>query len=83
MTKTTIEKPVLVTAIRFAKNFETVPRRIEFEGRTISFIDEGLRYCIKHGSDITRLFDLSDGESLFRLKQEPRSHTWNLQSISR
>lgn len=83
MTKTTIEKPVSVTAIRFGKNFEPVPRRIEFEGRTINFIDEGLRFCIKQGSEIVRLFDLTDGESLFRLKQEGMSSTWNLQSISR
>lgn len=83
MTKTTIGKPVAVTAIRFGKNFETVPRRIEFEGRTISFVDEGLRYCIKRGNEITRMFDLSDGESLFRLRQEPSSLNWNLLSISR
>lgn len=83
MTKTTIEKPVSVTAIRFARNFETVPSRIEFEGRTINFIDEGLRFSIKHGNKITKLFDLSDGESLFRLRQEPSSLNWNLLSISR
>lgn len=82
MTKTTIEKPVLVTAIRFARNFETVPKRIEFEGRTINFIDAGLRLSIKRGSEITRLFDLTDGESLFRLKLES-NRTWNLLSISR
>jgi hypothetical protein len=83
MTKTTIEKPVSVTAVRFGKNCETVPRRIEFEGRTISFVDEGLRYCITKGTKVTRLFDLSDGESLFRLKQEAKTHTWDLLSISR
>lgn len=83
MTKTTIERPVSVTAVRFGKNFEPVPRRIEFEGRTINFVDAGLRYHIKHGSEITRLFDLSDGESLFRLRQEAKSLTWNLLSISR
>lgn len=82
MTKTTIEKPVSVTAIRFGKNFEPVPKRIEFEGRTINFIDEGLRFCITRGSEITRLFDLSDGESLFRLRLEPKTLTWNLLSIS-
>lgn len=83
MTKTTIGKPVSVTAIRFARNFETVPQRIEFEGQTINFIDEGLRFSIKHGNKITRLFDLTDGESLFRLRQEPSSPGWNLLSISR
>ena len=83
MTKTTIDRPVAVTSIRFGKDFEPVPKRIEFEGRTINFIDEGLRFCIKHGGEITRLFDLTDGESLFRLKLEAKTLTWNLQSISR
>lgn len=83
MTKRTVEKTVTVTAVRFGKNCETVPRRIEFEGRTINFVDDGLRYCITRGSEITRLFDLSDGESLFRLKQEARTLTWDLLSISR
>lgn len=83
MTKTPIEKPVLVTAIRFARDFETIPSRIEFEGRTISFIDGGLRFRIRRGSEITKLFDLSDGESLFRLRQEASTLTWNLLSISR
>ena len=81
--KTTIEKPVAVTATRSGKDFEPVPKRIEFEGRTISFVDEGLRFCIKRGSEITRLFDLTDGESLFRLRQEAATMSWNLQSISR
>lgn len=83
MTKTTIERPVSVTAIRFGKNFNPIPKRIEFDGRTINFVDEGLRYCIKQGSEMIRLFDLSDGESLFRLRQESTTLTWNLLSISR
>lgn len=83
MTRTTIQKPVAVTAVRFSRNFDTVPSRIEFEGRTIDFVDAGLRFSIRHGNKITRLFDLSDGESLFRLCQEPSSLNWNLLSISR
>tara|TARA_B100002049_G_C16032056_1_gene355003 strand:- start:682 stop:933 length:252 start_codon:yes stop_codon:yes gene_type:complete len=82
MTKTTIEQPVTVTAVRFNKNFELTPRRIEFQGRTVDFIDDGIRLCIKKGSVITRIFDLSDGTSLFRLRQEPSSNHWNLLSIS-
>ena len=83
MTKTTIEQPVTVTSISFGKNFEPVPRRIEFQGKTINFVDEGLRFCITRGSSVVRLFDLTDGESLFRLRQEPSTHGWNLLSISR
>lgn len=83
MTKTKIEKLVEVTAITFGKNFEPVPSRIEFEGKTIRFVDEGLRYHIKKGGDILRLFDMTDGESLFRLRQEPANAGWQLLSISR
>ena len=83
MTKTTINKRVPVTAIWFDKDLGSVPKRIEFGGRSYTFEDKGLRYCIKRGAEITRLFDLTDGESLFRLKQEADAGAWNLLSISR
>ncbi len=83
MTKTTINKNVRVTAVWFDKNFNEVPKRIEFDGRSYTFVDRGLRYCIKRGEQITRLFDLTDGEAYFRLKHEVDSSAWNLLSISR
>lgn len=81
MTKTTIEKEVAVTALTFGRDFEPVPSRIEFEGRTIRFVDEGMRVRISRGNEITKLFDMSDGESLFRLSQSGLG--WKLLSISR
>lgn len=78
MTKQSINKDVAVTAVWFDKDCEQVPKRIEFEGRSYTFIDRGLRYCITHGEHMTRLFDLTDGESHFRLKNEQGSSTWNL-----
>ncbi len=83
MTKNPINKDVRVTALWFDRNFDSVPKRIEFEGRSYTFLDRGMRYCIKRGDHITRLFDLTDGESLFRLRQEVDSSAWNLLSISR
>lgn len=83
MTKTNVDKPVSVTAIWFDKDLGSVPKRIEFGGRSYTFVDRGLRYCIKKGSTITRLFDLTDGEALFRLKHEVDVDAWNLLSISR
>lgn len=77
MMKKEVNKKVNVTAVWFDKDCEAVPKRIEFEGRSYTFVDRGLRYCIKHGEQITRLFDLSDGESQFRLKNEG-SDKWNL-----
>ncbi len=83
MTKKPINKNVSVTALWFDRNFDAVPKRIEFEGRTYTFLDRGMRYCIKRGNSMVRLFDLTDGESLFRLRQEVDSSAWNLLSISR
>lgn len=81
MTKTTIEREVAVTALTFGRDFEPVPSRIEFEGRTIRFVDEGMRFRISRGNKTTKLFDMTDGESLFRLSQSGLG--WKLLSISR
>lgn len=83
MTKTSINENVSVTAVWFDKDLGYVPKRIEFGGRSYTFVDKGLRYCIKRGTEITRLFDLTDGETLFRLKQSADRDAWNLLSISR
>lgn len=83
MTKTTIKEQVNVTAVWFDRELGSVPKRIEFGGRSYTFVDRGLRYCIRRGTAVTRLFDLTDGESLFRLRHEVDADAWNLLSISR
>ena len=83
MNKFTIERPVDVTAVKFDRNFDTIPARIEFEGHSYTFIDSGIRYLIHHGERITRLFDMSDGEVKYRLRQESGATTWQLVTISR
>lgn len=81
MTKTIINKPVSVSAVTFGKEFEPVPRRIEFEGKTLTFIGEGLRYLIRNNGVVTRLFDMSDGEAEYRLRHD--NTNWTLVAISR
>jgi len=81
MTKTIINKPVEVSAIRFSDQFEPIPQRIEFEGRTLTFIGAGLRFLIKRNGVITRLFDMSDGTAQYRLRQDDTD--WTLVAISR
>jgi hypothetical protein len=80
MTKTVINKPVQVSAVTFSRQFEPMPRRIEFEGRTLTFIGEGIRFLIKNNGHITRLFDMSDGDAEYRLRQEDQN--WTLVAIS-
>lgn len=83
MKKEFINENVTVTSVRFDKSFEPIPRRIEFGGRSYNFVDEGIRLSIKSGQRMTRLFDLSDGRTQFRLRQAQDSHGWELVSISR
>ena len=83
MNKYTIEKPVDVTAVKFDRDFNPIPARIEFEGHSYTFIDSGIRYLIHHGERIVRLFDMSDGENKYRLRQDSEEGDWQLVSISR
>lgn len=78
--KTFINQPINVTGFRFNKQFDTVPSRIEFQGRTLHFLDAGIRYLIKHNGHITQLFDMSDGEASYRLRHE--NTAWTLVAIS-
>lgn len=77
-----INQNVNVTSVRFGRQFEPIPRRIEFGGRSINFVDEGIRLSIKSGQHMTRLFDMSDGTQSFRLRQAADETNWQLVSIS-
>lgn len=56
-----------------------VPRTITVDDRRYSFVDAGLRYLIKHGQHLVSLFDMTDGQSMFRLRNE--NDQWTLVSI--
>lgn len=82
MTKKMINQEVAVTAVYFRskEDFDTYPRRIEFEGTTYTFAD-GIRYLVRKGEQLTRLFDMTDGQAQFRLRQD--ADNWTLVAISR
>ncbi|MFZ1458544.1 MAG: hypothetical protein WAT17_01570 [Candidatus Saccharimonadales bacterium] len=81
MTKKIINQTVQVSAVTFDRHFEPVPRRIEFEGRTLTFISEGIRLLIKSNGHMTRLWDMFDGEAHYRLRHDDSA--WTLMTISR
>lgn len=82
MTKKFINQDVVVTAVSFRKNFETVPQRIEFHGVTYSFIGTGMRYLVSSGERKSRLFDMTDGTAKFRLRNESGASNWTLIAIT-
>lgn len=83
MTKTFINEPVEVTAMTFTKQFEPIPRRIEFHGRTLTFLGSGMRYLVKKGENMVRLCDMTDGEASYRLRRDGLDGTWRLVTITR
>lgn len=82
MTRTIINQPIYVTAVRFNNHFEPVPRRIEYQGRTLNFIGSAIRYCIKRDGQTTRMLDMSDGEAWYRLRRNGSTNNWTLVAIT-
>lgn len=74
---TVINKEVNVNAFYFAgREMKTFPRQIEWGGQAITFAN-GLRYLVRHGEQLVRLFDMSQADgTMYRLRQEG-SH-WTL-----
>lgn len=73
---TAINQIVNVNAFYFRgkQQLRTYPRTVEFGNTTISFQD-GLQYLIRKGRRIIRLFDMTDGRTVFRLKLEDEQWT--------
>lgn len=76
-----IDTPVHITAVSFNKKFMPIPRRIEYGGTSHTFVDAGMRYLIKQGEDIIRLWDMTDGQARYRLRCDAKN-SWRLMSIT-
>lgn len=81
MTKT-FNIPVTILSMGFGRNMRAVPRRIEFEGKAIDFIDCGLCTTIRRGSALAQIMSMSDGINTFRLRSDNRGGSWTLLSVS-
>ncbi len=80
MTKT-INQEVEVNAFYFAagKSFKSYPRQITLGDQHYSFKD-GLQMLVQRGQEIIQIFNMTDGQNLYRLSFEPGSRTWKLLS---
>ncbi|HEV2412366.1 MAG TPA: hypothetical protein VGS28_01010 [Candidatus Saccharimonadales bacterium] len=78
-----INQEVNVTAVYFQnkKELKTFPKCIEYDGNTYTF-REGLQYLIRRGKDIIRIFEMTDGQSNYRLRCNGEETTWTLVNIT-
>lgn len=60
------------------KSFRGFPKRIQFDGKELTFAENGLRCLVKKGQDLIEIFNMSDGRKSYRLKFEPADRNWTL-----
>lgn len=74
-----INKEVQVSAFYFRnqrRNMRSFPKQIELDGTQYTFAENGLGYLIRTGQSIVRLFDMSDGNNTYRLRNA--GNRWTL-----
>ncbi len=73
-----INQEVTVNSFYFrsGQRMKTFPRRMEWNGQLVTFAEAGLRMLIRRGSEAVQLFDMSDGNTTYRLKHQ--GNQWTL-----
>jgi hypothetical protein len=66
-----------VTSFYF-QNSRVFPRQIEMGGEQLSFLENGLRCLVQKGQELIQIFNMTDGQRLYRLSFEPGSRSWKL-----
>lgn len=59
------------------RQLRTFPKEIEFDNTRFTFND-GLQYTVGKGENSIKLYDMTDGSTTYRLRQE--NDTWTLVS---
>lgn len=61
--------PIAITAFRFNRAANAIPRRIEFDGRSYDLTDSYKMITITSDDGAETIFDVSDGTHRFRLRE--------------
>ncbi len=80
--KTLLDLPVNILSVGFGRDLRAIPRRMEYDGQEIDFVDNGLCTTIRHGSRVSQILALSDGARTFRLRSDNHGGSWTLLSIA-
>lgn len=75
-----LSTPIAITAFRFNRQVEAIPRRIEFDGISYDLNDTYTKITIASDGGNDTIFNVSDGTHTFRLREHLRS--WRLVAMS-
>ena len=72
---------IQITSVYFrdrgGERLETYPKRMVMDGREYNFVESGMRFLVQKGQELIQLFDVSDGQTQYRLRQDQQNH-WTL-----
>jgi hypothetical protein len=58
------------------QRLESYPKRMVWGGREYTFLESGMHYLVRKGQQLINLFDVTDGDTLYRLRLE--NNQWTL-----
>lgn len=75
-------REIQITSVYFrnkpdGQRFESYPKRMVYQGREYTFLESGMRYLVHKGQQLIKLFDVSDGQTQYRLRLEG-DNQWTL-----
>lgn len=70
---TYVNNEIEITSVYFSnggqqRHLQGYPRRMVWGGREYTFLESGLRYLVNKGAEFIQLFDMSDGDQVYRLR---------------
>ncbi|GAC1498355.1 MAG: hypothetical protein NVS1B10_00120 [Candidatus Saccharimonadales bacterium] len=73
---------IQITSVYFRNNtskqcLESYPKRMLMNGHEYTFLESSMRYLVKKGQQLIKLFDVSDGETQYRLRLD-NNNCWTL-----
>lgn len=73
-----VNEIINVNAFYFTSTFDRLrlfPREVEYKDKRLTFRD-GLQYLVRDGQHTVQLFDMEDGQQVYRLRYE--NNVWTL-----
>ncbi len=80
-----INKEVNIVAFYFrnsTRRLRCFPKRMEYNGKRIEFSETGLVHPTKKGQRMIHVFDMTDGNSDYRLEFDAQELSWKLVAIT-
>ena len=75
------QQEIEITSVAFHQQpsnerLQGYPRRMVYDGNEYTFIELSMQYLVRTGQRLVQLFDMSDGNTLYRLRCE--NNHWTL-----